>query len=50
MFHNALFINNGLINNVLLPEDEKNFYNLYDKGMCIFGSHFENENIVVSFE
>jgi DNA polymerase-3 subunit delta' len=25
MFHNALFINNGLINNVLLPEDEKNF-------------------------
>ncbi len=25
MFHNALFINNGLINNVFLPEDEKNF-------------------------
>jgi DNA polymerase-3 subunit delta' len=25
MFHNALFINNGLINNVLLPDDEKNF-------------------------
>lgn len=25
MFHNALLINNGLINNVLLPEDEKNF-------------------------
>ena len=25
LFHNALFINNGLINNVLLPEDEKAF-------------------------
>ena len=25
LFHNALFINNGLMNNVLLPEDEKAF-------------------------
>ncbi len=25
MFHNALLINNGLANNILLPEDEKNF-------------------------
>ena len=25
MFHNALFINNGLMNNVFLPENEKNF-------------------------
>ena len=25
IFHNALFINNGLADNVLLPEDEKNF-------------------------
>jgi DNA polymerase-3 subunit delta' len=25
IFHNALFINNGLMNNVLLPEDEKAF-------------------------
>ena len=25
MFHNALFINNGLANNVFLPENEKNF-------------------------
>lgn len=25
MFHSTLFINNGLMNNVLLPEEEKNF-------------------------
>ena len=25
IFHNALFINNGLADNVSLPEDEKNF-------------------------
>ena len=38
MFHNALFINNGLMNNVLLPEDEKAF-------MKNFAPFISNNNI-----